>query len=407
LVRNFAPEVLAMSSTFWPRVSLALAVSVGLGCLIWSGGEAAAYQEKKEKDKDDKFKKVTFETYDSVKIAGDFYGKPDGKKDAVVLLLPNFDHKKGGDRHQDNMPQLAETLNEAGYAVLLMDWRGHGGSKSVGGEFWNRNKNPHNRVLPGASKSPAPESIDQKDFPASYYWYLVNDVAAAKAYLDRQNDNGQCNSSNLILIGAGEGALIGQVWLATEWRRRKQLPGPGPAPNQPNLAEPEGNDCAGAVWLSISPSLVGHKVERLRQFTVEVGAEHKMPMCFIYGDGDKKSKETAETFKKAIMDSPLVKKEKLEFTGVKEIKDTELSGSQLLQGSLETEKWILKEYLDKLMEKRGSREQKKREAEKSNYFWAIPTQPGVASSPVKTSPAKLEKEDVCRPIPLQFFGISP
>ena len=34
-----------------------------------------------------------------------------------------------------------------------------------------------------------------------------------------KNDDGEANSSNIIVIGAGEGATLGALWMASEWRR--------------------------------------------------------------------------------------------------------------------------------------------------------------------------------------------
>ena len=104
-----------------------------------------------------------------------------------------------------------------------------------------------------------PVAIDHKDFQAAYYRYLVNDITAAKAYLDRRNDDGELNTSNTIVIGAGEGATLGALWLAQECRKKrdKNPPPMGGIARPPMLAESEGKDVACAVWLTISSKLAG------------------------------------------------------------------------------------------------------------------------------------------------------
>src|SRR5579884_2957405 len=135
-------------------------------------------------------KRVNFTTFDEVELSGTFYrsapagGKKD--KDAVVLLLHDFRHLKGGSSQEDGWHQLAGQLQKEGYAVLSFDFRGFGNSKSVSPKFWEF---PHNRQgIKGASKKNPPASIDEKDFSPNYFINLVNDIAAARAYLNIKND---------------------------------------------------------------------------------------------------------------------------------------------------------------------------------------------------------------------------
>src|SRR5439155_10748847 len=114
-----------------------------------------------------------------------------------------------------------------GYAVLTFDFRGHGDSTSLANvmQFWTQ---PHNKGV-GVTVNPVkpPDSIDNKTFLPTYYRYLVNDVAAAKAFLDRKNDGGELNVANLVVIGAGEGATVGALWLASEFHMKRGIPPPG------------------------------------------------------------------------------------------------------------------------------------------------------------------------------------
>jgi hypothetical protein len=375
-----------------PRVRLALALAAGLALalpLALSLARAGADDPaKKDKDKEP-FKRVPIRTVDGVELQGFFYPS-NGKKDACVLLLHNFDQKKGGDCHKDGWDDFAQKLQDEGYAVLAFDFRGMGESKAVGKEFWDLSRNPHNKVFKGAGTPKQPENIDVKDFPPNYFPHLVNDVAAAKAYLERQ---GGVNSSNTIVIGAGEGATLGAIWAEAEWRCQRLkglLPG-----GRFDLDEPEGKDLACAVWLTISPSLAGRKMP-LRDLLIDVGAEHKMPMAFLYGKDDTEGREVAQAELKSVR-AAVKGGGKLDFTGEKAIADTKLSGSQLLQKGLDTDKWILKDYLEPVLEKRGSREAKKRMFEQERFYWVF--RGGV---PI---PAKLEREDMLRPVPLKAMGI--
>ena len=206
--------------------------------------------------------RVTFDTLDGVTLEGHFY-KSDPKdsakdKNATVLLLHNVG-KSGGSSNQDGWDALAKTLSEDGYSVLSFDFRGFGNSHKVSMDFWNSIKGRHNReCMPQlANRNPPPDTIEHKDFDnrsSEYYPYLVNDITAAKSYLDKHSSNGQANSSNLILVGAGEGATIGAMWMESQWHLQK-VSGIDPKTGRPTLDEPEGRDVAGALWLDLSPKL--------------------------------------------------------------------------------------------------------------------------------------------------------
>lgn len=314
------------------------------------------------------FKRVPFTTVDGVKLEGTYYPNPTGKKDATVLLLHNFDHRKGGDSHQDGWDSLAETLQKEGYAVFAFDFRGFGNSKEVGKEFFSH---PHNMPL---LKKPGQETINAKDFSPAYFPYLVNDIAAAKALLDRKNDASELNTSNLVLVGAGEGATVGALWLAAQCRLQRDRNPPAVIALPPALDEPEAKDVAAAVWLTISPTLAGRMVEgSVKSSLVEAGKDHKVPMAFIYGDDDKMSKMAAKKYKDAIMGGP----KKIDvLTGEQGIKNAKVTGSKLLSADFDTEKWIVDNYLNAVLDKRGSRERIKRDIDKHQFYWKLTRMPG-------------------------------
>ena len=285
-------------------LSLALAAAVlslsALPAQTVKSDAGKADAAKKDKANDGEFRRISFRSSDGVELEGRFYPATGGAKDACVLMLHNFSHKTGGDsRSDEGWGRLAVALQKEGFPVLTFDFRGFGSSKSVDKAlFWDR-KNPHNTRLRGAAKMP--ETIDQKDFYPGYYLNLVNDVAAAKAYLDRRNDAREVNDSNLIVIGAGEGATVGALWLASECRRQKDknsaagVVGIG----RPDLDQPECKDVTCAVWLSISPTVGGQPIP-VKNWLVEAGRDHKIPMGFIYGKDDSKSLNLAQAAVSAI-----------------------------------------------------------------------------------------------------------
>jgi pimeloyl-ACP methyl ester carboxylesterase len=308
-------------------------------------------------------KSISFKAHDGAELQGTLYPNSSGRRDAVVLLLHDFSHKSGGSSQVDNLPNLARSLQDDGYVVLTFDFRGFGESKNVDkNKFW---KFSYNRLIKGSVK--APETIDHKDFQRAYYPYLVNDIAAAKAYLDRLNDQKQCNTSSLIVIGAGQGATLGAMWIANECRRKKDK-NSGSGVLMPILLddEPESRDIACAVWLTISPALEGRNVGgNLRRWVVEAAQTNKIPMGFAYGKSDGNADTLNNGLVKAIKGSGKVKVR----ASVASIPGTSLAGSKLLERSLGTE-GIIKKYLSGVMETRGSKEHRDREVARKAFYYA-------------------------------------
>jgi alpha-beta hydrolase superfamily lysophospholipase len=353
-----------------------------------------------KKDKTDKgeSRTISFRSSDGVDLQGNFYPAPaSGAKDACVLMLHNFNARTGGDSHQDGWDRLASALQKEGYAVLTFDFRGFGKSKSVDKEFWNRLKNPQNQTIRNALKMP--ETIDRADFRNDYYPNLVNDVAAAKAYLDRKNDARDLNASNLVVIGAGEGATVGALWMASELHRKKDR-AYGMIGLPPDLDQAESRDLTCAVWLSISPSLANVRVP-VRRWLESVAREQKVPMAFIYGSKDEKAKNFIPGLVSALKKvgpkkvDPKETNDLRAYTGEKKL-DTSLVGEKLLQQSLGTQKWIVKTYLTDVFDARPLREWRKRDSERVAYVWSF-------SKTARPVLAKMPGEESPRPVPLQFF----
>src|SRR5262249_54705503 len=140
------------------RIRRGLALGIVLTLVVLAGTPLAAQKD----DKKDNSKKVPIPTCDGVELQGTLWPNPNGKKDACVILLHNFDRLKGGSSHQDGWDDLAAILHKEGYTVLSFDFRGFGESRTVAKNFWTKSQNVN---LKGARKIPPPDTIDQKDFP--------------------------------------------------------------------------------------------------------------------------------------------------------------------------------------------------------------------------------------------------
>jgi hypothetical protein len=352
---------------------------------------ASPAQDKKN------FEVVKFDTVDQVEIRGTYWPSTRGKKAPVAMLL----HKIGGKSNEDGWKDLADELQKAGFAVLSFDFRGHGASISVTESFWNH---PMNRTL-RRKVGKAAETIALSEFPGAYLPNLVNDITAAKRFLERRyNDGGDCNISNLVLIGAEDGATLGALWLASEVRRYRIEP-VGLVGKRADTAEIK--DLVACVWLNMSNYIGSGRQSVAAQYLktwlkdAGTGKDAKVPMAFYYGEEDRVAANNAVGYVRAIRPKFVDAKSKLDDgltgTNIGVIPGSKLVGAKLLTIPKARET-IVKKYLESFIldEKKGLAEWEKRESEKAVYGWYF----GVGNPILTNAPG----EKHSNPIPLTQFG---
>jgi alpha-beta hydrolase superfamily lysophospholipase len=366
-----------------------LPLSIGLALCLVAGGRLPSARAQGMP----KTEKVKFKTVDQVELHGTYWPSTRGRKAPCVLLL----HKLGGKSHEDGWDRLAGKLQEEGCAVLSFDFRGHGQSTSVDPDFWKHNL--YNRMGLRNSHKQGP-TIAHADFKPGYAAYLVNDVSAARLYLDRRNDSGDCNSANIIVIGAEDGATLGNLWLYSEASRFRVTAGNPAFPATLRLSsKPESKDVIACIWLSLRPTLARSGVP-LQSWLLKTGREQKIPMAFIYGKKDKGADAATLRLVQAIKPNYARGQKpmgELAATGDWGA-ETELAGSKLLASSLKTEEWITQTYLKKnILEKKADNEWEERGIEKAIFMWRFPGRQQIA---------KPEGEKNLQPIPtLAPFGV--
>jgi alpha-beta hydrolase superfamily lysophospholipase len=313
--------------------------------------------------------RVKFESFYGVEIHGTFYASSKGTKAPCALLL----HAIGGDTQQEGWAELASKLQDKGFTVLMFDFRGHGDSKSVDPENFYR-KDPNNRTLRSYNRRNR-EQISYKDFTSAIHFLsLVNDIAAAKRYLDKRNDANDCNSSNIVVIGAESGAALGALWIRTEWAKMKPA-----APFTPvTQVQFEGQDIACLVSLSLTPEVGLGKIKTkigmeslltspirdpIRRINLPYAMKDKVPMYFMYGEQDTKAAKYAQH----LVDQTLHandKDPKLRYTGPKPIRGTKLSGIDLIKPSLDTAN-LIETYASTVVNKQGANPWSKRDVDRT------------------------------------------
>jgi len=281
---------------------------------------------------------VPITTLDGVDLAGTYYKGNKGKDSPCAILL----HKYGSDRSKGDWDQLARALQAKGFAVLTFDFRGHGDSKTVSPNFWKVGVNK-DLVREQRDKN----HIDLKDFKPAYLPWLVNDILAARKFLEVKNDSQELNIGSLFLIGAQEGASLGMLFAATEWGRTyttgfKALQSMG-------TRHLGGEDIAGCVWLSLltRPNNIPFEVNNWMRSPTGTQLRERTPTYLLYGERDTNAKQAAEQVFRAL--TPAREKDKNKFTAKYDVKGTDLAGQALLgQPSLLVTPKIL-EFTDKVL----------------------------------------------------------
>jgi hypothetical protein len=339
----------------------------------------------------DKSHLVKFKTADFVTLIGTWY--PGTKDSPVILML----HPVGKDRKMPGWQNMAKELQAKKFAVLTLDFRGHGDSTDVEpGKyspikdqaqrgFWDEMENQ--KLVKGFNNTKRRETISWKDFAKNYWPLLVNDVAAAKAFLDEKNDSQECNSRNLILLGAQTGATIGALWLhEEEYRYRVNVKNPGTpfAVYEKDPPVPEARNVLAAIWLTMSSGpQVGAPSISISKLLSGPCKDQKVRVLFLYGEKDKTNADNAKAWGTA-MGKVAPTKNKL--NGAKAVKSSEnegtnLAGADLLSKSLNTEKLIM-DYLELVLdEKKDGNPWQLCDFTKSDYRWYFPGRPSLEAKP--------------------------
>lgn len=324
---------------------------------------------------------VRFDSADGVELYGTFHPGGRGKKSPCVLLL----HDLGSHSQQASWEHFATELQKDGLSVLRFDFRGHGRSVAVDEDvFWQV---PANRqMVRGYSRTNPPEAISAQDFGRGYHPMLANDVAAARLYLDRRNDAGDCNSSTLIVVGAGEGATLGAMWVASECYRHQAL---GEYAERLE-SSPEGKAIATTIWLSVSPTLQQRRMPVIDWAKV-AARDNRMPAAFLSGDRD----ETALQFAQQCATAIKGRDGGMELTAARGVRQTNRSGEALLYSRLETV-GLIRNYIRNVLEDRGADEWVPRRVQEQTYFWVF-----RGARPIV---AKAERERDLRLLPVHALG---
>ncbi|QDT06105.1 Alpha/beta hydrolase family protein [Rubripirellula lacrimiformis] len=156
---------------------------------------SAALAQKPKAKEDPKLKPrpVTLKTKDGITLRA-FYFPSDKGKEAVTVMVV---HEWQG--QASPYLKLVMALKNAGCAVLVPDYRGHGGSK----EYNYRGKTKTFNVA----------QMSKRDIES----IILMDLETSKGFLKEENDAGNLNMNALVVVGIREGCVMATHWAARDW----------------------------------------------------------------------------------------------------------------------------------------------------------------------------------------------
>lgn len=280
---------------------------------------------------------VRLKTGDGLNLWGKWFAGGKGQKSDAVILV----HAYGSDSSKGPWEPLAKALQKEGYSVLMFDLRGHGKSADfkVMDSAAAFTMNNYNKYAGFGLNPKLIKEIKRERFSPNYYPFLINDIAAARMFIDQRNDGKECNAGRVFVIAETNICPLVMMWLTTEFKRCGVGPAVRGAAAKDYLA---GRDIAGAVFLSWSTGggvgtstalTVADRVlkEKCLYSDVERVIEQlrdKVAMAFIFGKEDKGSASEANRWFTSYFRIPVGKKDDKE--KVKYI--VEVAGAEKLTG---------------------------------------------------------------------------
>jgi hypothetical protein len=333
---------------------------------------------------------VHFQAVDHMELTGTLYHGWRGKKGMTVLML----HDLGSNRSSPGWKRLADKLQTEGHTVLTFDFRGYGDSKKVSTKFWTYSVNKALTLPvhePGLPPERQPKTLEGADLPTEYIPWLVEDIAAARTYLDLRHDeeNGPVNTFNMVVLGAGQSSALGSLWLATEGLRYNAAD----VGNKIRLKWPEKLSVLQVMWIGMADPL---KFRRLGILGWLEGAhaEPVVPITFVYGGDD------ADTA--SLLTIPLREKLGSKFI----LPGVQLSGQRMLDADGEAAARIQKHLL-KTLQSRPPVDWVPRKIKTLHSYWAIPEELPRGSKQLRFFVAKRVGEETLSPVPFQPLRVPP
>jgi hypothetical protein len=154
----------------------------------------SAQRPKGNQDPKLKPRPVTLKTKDGLQLRAYYFPSDKGKEAIPVLLIHEW---KG---NASPYVKLVVALRDAGCAVLVPEYRGHGGSKEYTNARGVKDKFNVNQM--------SKRDIDN---------IIRLDIEKGKSFLKGENDAEKLNLNALVVIGVREGCVLAAHWAQRDW----------------------------------------------------------------------------------------------------------------------------------------------------------------------------------------------
>ena len=161
---------------------------------LWILGPATSWAQKKGETV---LRQETLTTRDGVKLNAFYYPSDVGRQAIPVMII----HDWGG--QASPYAPLVAAFHEAGFAVLAPDLRGHGASDRE-----------TDASAPGGKRKLDPSQMSRREVQE----ILLSDLEAVKGFLKAENNDEKLNLNSLVVVGAGEGAVLAVQWSMRDWQ---------------------------------------------------------------------------------------------------------------------------------------------------------------------------------------------
>lgn len=211
-------------------------------------------------------------TKDGVQLAITYYPSTAGQQATPVVMLHDFNETRavfdGLARALQNPPASRAGAKDAVLprAVIAVDLRGHGGSKTKFGP------------------DGVPFELDANRFQTADYVNMVQyDLEAVRQFLIAENDAGKLNLNKLGVVGSGMGANVAMLWAAKDWA------------TPPLAARKQGQDIKALALISPRWNYRGLELRDAMKFPP---IQQQLSILLAFGAGDRNFAKDGEILNK-------------------------------------------------------------------------------------------------------------
>ena len=202
---------------------------------------------------------ISLKTKDGIALRGFYFPSDKGKEAVTVMVM----HEWGSQAAP--YQRLLVALKDAGCAVVMIDYRGHGGSRK-------------HMDARGREKDFNFAQMGQLDVNN----IIMMDMEETKRFLVKENNEGRLNLNALVVIGDGAGCILASSWTKRDWSFATVG------------SKKQGQDVKGLVL--ISPEKVLKRVSLDK--AMSSAAIMSMPMLLMCGESGKSASVAKQIYKK-------------------------------------------------------------------------------------------------------------